>query len=178
MVFTRIDLDQTRYIGGSGTLVSDEELVAASGVLRSSLTPMVADVYVTSPQNLTNSWNNVIFGVARIFDSGYIAMPPTGIQISAGGTYEILAGVTTNKIAGNQRTTSGMRLALNNVGVPGTNRAMYNRDSSQGFSSATSHCIINLNQGNIITLQVILVSGQNTVQTVADACSLSIKKLR
>lgn len=178
MPLTQIDLDQAVHTPGSGSFVSDQELISASGFLNNKFRPIVSDVYSTSSQVLTTSWVNLAFTNARIFDPEYIAVPPTGIIVSIGGVYKVLSSVTTEKTSGNQRSSSAMSIALNGTIIPGTIRAMYNRNIDNGFSSATSHAIINLSPGSQITIQIIAINSAGTIATSASSCSWIMERIR
>lgn len=99
---------------------------------------------------------------------------PTGVEILTDGDYLVHGRVTTSAVSGNSRSSTQMILSLNGSPVPGTLASMYNRNSSDGATTGSIHCILSLTSGDVLGLRVTQISGGSTIVVLAEGSSLSI----
>lgn len=104
------------------------------------------------------------------------------VTIAVAGQYIVHAEVTTDVTSGSSRSDSSMWLELDTgsgfAEVEGTRGEMYNRQATQGASSASCTAILNLDAGDKLRIYCQRNSGSNTVVLHADGSRLIITAMR
>lgn len=132
------------------------------------------------PIATTPTWSDVPLDVQTIIDTGIFTHTAGNAEVTVieGDTYLIMARVTTSISSGTNRSDSQMRIAVNNVGVSGSNAIMYNRTLNLGENSGVVVVPIALSAGDNVRVQVQKTNGGSTLKTLSEGCSLSIMKVR
>ena len=97
------------------------------------------------------------------------------------GTYLLLADVTIDENAGNNRTEFGTHMEENSSGsfveIPGTQRRHYSRNNAQGAQSASISAVVTFASAASVRVLSRRRSGSNTGEWIANGCSLTVVKL-
>lgn len=158
--------------GGNGTA---DITVSLDDVLDD---PRVIEVREGTATVLTATYQDIPMTVTRIKDSVVFdhTAPSATVTVLETGRYKVIARCSTNKITGNTRSTSEMRILKNGLEVVGSVGKMYNRQSPEGFDSTLTEAVLDLTANDTISIQARIETGNN-VTTVANGTSLGIIKL-
>lgn len=115
-------------------------------------------------------------------NEGVFALDSNAIEILVSGTYLINGDVTTEDVLNNNRTDSvGFLYRDSGSGftvVTGTECYMYNRNTSQGTATGSINTVLNLNAGDKLQLRYSKNTGTMDMASKANACRLSIIKVK
>lgn len=122
--FTSIDLDQTFYQGGSGTLVSDEELICASGQIRTDLTNLIVNTSGVLanqiPSGLEEFLSEIDIGVfSQVINNPFKTLPLAGDDTDT--TPQTVLGVPVARQAKNNNNFTAWNLRAPIGGTSGFN---------------------------------------------------------
>lgn len=128
-------------------------------------------------------WTDIPLNVVNHETSGSFTFsaPSPDITILNSGVYVIAGYCTTEKSSGSNRSDSEMRLLLDTgsgyAPISGTTVAMYNRNSSQGNSSASVTIALNLPANARVKMQMRVLSGSG-IQSRAGGSGITIVSTR
>jgi len=102
------------------------------------------------------------------------------VSIDQSGWYVVTYNTSTMVTSGTDRTQSQSVLQINTGGgvwvdVAGTLAEMYNREVTEGGTNASATVMMNLSAGDELRIAVRRTSGTSTIQTVANATSLTVR---
>jgi hypothetical protein len=131
--------------------------------------------------NITGGWTDLTLDTEVKEDAPYTHSTNSAeVAFNEDGWYEITYDVGTYISSGGSRTSSRAKIQEDTgsgyVDVPGSQATMYNRNSANGFDSASATILREFNAGDIIKIQAQSFNGTDTVLTEAETVRLVIKK--
>lgn len=113
--------------------------------------------------------------------SSHFTLTNNEITINTSALVNISFNVSSDTAVGTLRAISSAFLQIDTgsgfVVVPGTYVYMYNRQIGYGKASGSTNCILNLNSGDKLRLQILRNAGDTDLKTLGGACSITITKL-
>lgn len=167
-----------KYNGTSGNLEYEDD---SGGTASSS---EYFDAYDSAGgTNVSSGWTDVPLDTERQKDTPYTHSGSSAeVTIGSTDTYVVVLRVTTYTSSGTARSDSECRLAVDTGGgyspVSGSLGTMYNRQASQGTTTATILAVLSLSSGDKIKGQAQRLSGSSTINLLAEGSSLSIMRLQ
>jgi hypothetical protein len=140
--------------------------------------------FTTGTINIDSGWTDVPLDVQRQITAATFSHTTSNpnVVIDRAGDYLVIGRVATDISSGSSRSESEARLVLDTGSgfsqVDGTLATIYNRNSSQGTTTATIQAVLTLAVGDELKLQAQRASGGSTVDLVNDACALTIISLQ
>ncbi|ARR74925.1 hypothetical protein SAGO17_0005 [Mimivirus AB-566-O17] len=137
--------------------------------------------YVSSSQNISTSYTDVLFNTTRLVDSIYTYNTSTGIlDITEDGIYIINCNIST-RTNSNTETQSNIRLVIDSgsgyTEIPGTRSYIHNDDSPDSDETAIFNCVYSALTGDKVKIQAITESGANLSSTIVNGCNFNVLKL-
>jgi len=131
----------------------------------------------TGGQVISNVISAIRFNNVRVnTDPSEYTRTQTSITVLNGGLFEVDARVTLNNPTAT-RTTSIMAIFRNGVEEPGSRAFGYHRNTANGEASLNTRIVLAAVQpGDTFDIRAVIMTGSN-LTTVADASSVSVRKL-
>lgn len=140
--------------------------------------PRVIDVREGTATVLTTTYQDIPLTVTRIKEASLFdhTSPSSNVTVLETGRYKVIAKCSTEKTAGNTRSTSEVRIVQDGLEIPGTVGRMYNRQTPEGTDSVLVEAILDLTANTVLGIQARILDG-NSVSTVAEGTGFSILRL-
>ena len=163
--------------GGSAWAPADAQGGGGAGGIQEHL-----DVYGNTNQSIDAGWTDISWGVQREeFGSFTFTAPGTEVTIVDTSTYLVQVSVTNQALSGTSRSESEFDVQIDTgagyASVPGSDKYIYHRQSSQGKGTASAQFIWVATAGDKIKVRAQRTSGTTTISTLGDGCQFTLIKM-